>query len=97
MFEAIPALPRDWVEVNGQTVHLGTCCRCTIQRKAMDAHEKVLSMIRTVNELFDEVGMEIWECAEEELAEMAATGWVDRCCLDLAAPSSKRAVAWGLQ
>ena len=55
LFQAIAALPHDQVEVNGQTIHTKTCRRCAIQRKAMNAHAKVLSMILTVNELFGEI------------------------------------------
>jgi hypothetical protein len=55
LFEAIATLPHDHKQVDGEDVHVATCRRCTIQRKAMDAHEKVLSMILTVNELFGEI------------------------------------------
>ena len=55
LFEAIANLPHDRKQENEETVHLHTCRRCAIQRQAMQAHEKVLDMIRTVNELFGEI------------------------------------------
>lgn len=55
LFDAIATLPHDTREECGKIVHLYTCRRCVIQRHAMHAHEKVLGMIRTVNELFGEI------------------------------------------
>jgi hypothetical protein len=55
LFDAIATLPHDRKNVDGQIVHVVTCRRCAIQRQAMQAHEKVLDMIRTVNELFGEI------------------------------------------
>jgi hypothetical protein len=55
LFDAIATLPHDTTDENGRRVHLQTCRRCLIQRHAMHAHEKVLGMIRTVNELFGEI------------------------------------------
>jgi hypothetical protein len=59
LFGAIATVPHDYAEVEGQSVHLRSCRRCAIPRRALDAHEQVLNMIRIVNELFGEVE-ELW-------------------------------------